>query len=210
VKKINQVLREILHRVYEQNKSFMSQKSLAQACGVSMDTVNRMVAKLNQFRAIEKKPFGFRVTEPKKVLTYWASTRNLAADILYTTYSPDSVPEIEAGMPRGTIFTAFSGYRRRFGKTPTHYEETFVYADPDEVRTRFPESPAQRRNVFVLRSDSHLARISKNGVAPLVQIYVDLWQAGGAVANRFILELDKKLEVPAPGVLTALIRENTR
>ena len=70
MKKVNRVLREILHRVYERNELFMSQKSLAQACELSMDTVNRVVAKLNQFRAIEKKPLGFRVTEPEKAVSY--------------------------------------------------------------------------------------------------------------------------------------------
>lgn len=192
MKKVNQVLREILYRVYERDESFMSQKSLAHACGLSMDTVNRVVAKLNQFRAIEKKPLGFRVIEPKKVLTYWATTRNLTKDILYSTYSPDSVPKIEGDMPRGTVFTAFSGYQRRFGNVPTHYDEVFVYADLDEVRRRFPESHAEKRDVFVLRSDPHLVRTSKDGVPPLAQIYVDLWQLGGGPANRFILELEKK------------------
>lgn len=206
MKKVNRVLREILHRVYERNELFMSQKSLAQACELSMDTVNRVVAKLNQFRAIEKKPLGFRVTEPKKVLTYWASTRTLASDILYATHSPDSVPKIEGEMPRGAIFTAFSGYQRRFGKTPTHYEEVHVYADPDEVRRRFPESQAERKNVFVLKSDPHLTRTSKDGAAPLAQIYVDLWQLGGSPADRFILGLEEKLEAKPVEALKALAR----
>ena len=209
MKKVNQVLREILYRVYERNESFMSQKSLAQACRLSMDTVNRLVAKLNQFRSIEKKPLGFRVTEPKKVLSYWASTRNLARDIIYSTYSPDSVSKIESEMPAGTISTAFSGYRLKFNKTPTHYEEVYVYADPDEVRRRFPESPAERKNVFVLRSDPHLARTSKDGAAPLAQIYVDLWQLGGSPADRFILELETKLEAKPVEALKALARKES-
>ncbi len=209
MKKVNQVLREILYRVYERNESFMSQKSLAQACRLSMDTVNRLVAKLNQFRSIEKKPLGFRVTEPKKVLSYWASTRNLARDIIYSTYSPDSVSKIESEMPAGTIFTAFSGYRLKFNKTPTHYEEVYVYADPDEVRRRFPESPAERKNVFVLRSDPHLARTSKDGAAPLAQIYVDLWQLGGSPADRFILELETKLEAKPIEALKVLARKES-
>ena len=209
MKKVNQVLREILYRVYERNESFMSQKSLAQACRLSMDTVNRLVAKLNQFRSIEKKPLGFRVTESKKVLSYWASTRNLARDIIYSTYSPDSVSKIESEMPAGTIFTAFSGYRLKLNKTPTHYEEVYVYADPDEVRRRFPESPAERKNVFVLRSDPHLARTSKDGAAPLAQIYVDLWQLGGSPADRFILELETKLEAKPIEALKALARKES-
>lgn len=206
IKKINWVLREILYRVYEQNKSFMSQKSLAQTCELSMDTVNRLVSKLNRFRAIEKKPFGFRVLNSRKVLLYWAATRNLARNVVYDTYSPDSELEIESQMPRGAIFTAYSGYRRRFGTTPTNYEEIYVYADPNEVRRRFPAREVERKNVFVLAPDPHLKKVSKDGTAPLAQIYVDLWQVGGAVADKFIAELDKKLELAAADALKAMIR----
>lgn len=209
MKKINRVLREILYRVYEQNESFMSQKSLAQACELSMDTVNRVVTKLNQFHTIKKKPLGFRVVDPKKVLTYWACTRNLARDISYSTYSPDSVPKIEDKMPRDTVFTAFSGYRLRFGKIPTHYEEAFVYANPEEVRRRFPESPAERKNVFVLGPDPHLAQTSKDGAAPLAQIYVDLWQLGGDPADRFLLELETKLRAKPIEALKVLARKSS-
>jgi len=168
MKKVNRVLREILYRVYERNDSFMSQKSLAQACGLSMDTVNRLVSKLNQFRAIEKKPLGFRVVDPKKIISYWASTRNLASDVVYSTYSPDSVSKIESELPPGSIFTAYSGYRLKFKETPTHYEEIFVYADPDEVRRKFPESEVERRNLFVLqRSPSSTSTSGRSGAPRL-------------------------------------------
>lgn len=206
VRKTDRVLREILYRVYERNEPFMSQKSLAQACGLSMDTVNRLVAKLNQFRAIKKKPLGFRVINPKKVLSYWASTRNLARNIVYSTYSPDPVPKIEDELPPGSIFTAYSGYRLKFGRTPIHYEEVFVYADPDGVRRKFPESKVERRNLFVLRTDPHLGRVGKDRAVPLAQLYVDLWQIGGAKADRFILELEKRLEAKSVEALKALAR----
>ena len=207
MKKVNRVLREILYRVYGRYEFFMSQKALAQACGVSMDTVNRLVAKLNQFRSIEKKPLGFRVTEPEKILTYWATTRNLARDITYSTYSPNSVSEIEGDMPPGSVFTMFSGYHLRFKETPTYYEEVYVYADQDAVKRKFPESQADRRNLFVLRQDPYLERTSKNGAAPIAQLYVDLWQLGGSPANRFLLELKKKLKAKPAEALKALVRK---
>jgi DNA-binding transcriptional regulator YhcF (GntR family) len=207
MKKINRILREILYRVYERNEPFMSQKSLAQACETSMDTVNRLVSKLNQFGSIEKKPLGFRVTDPKKVLLYWASTRNLVSDLVYSTYSPDSVSEIEAEMPPGTIFTCYSGYQRRFKDAPTYYEEVHVYADPDWVKRKFPEKDVERKNIFVLRADPHLKKVSKGNAAPLAQIYADLWQIGGATGDRFSLELEKKLEPKPSDVLKALTQK---
>lgn len=207
MKKFGRVLREILYRAYERNEFFMSQKSLAQTCGLSMDTVNRLVSKLDQFRSIEKKPLGFRVVEPKKVLSYWAAIRKLTQDVSYSTYSPDSVAEIEGDMPAGSIFTAFSGYRLRFGETPTHYDDVYVYADADEVKKRFPESKAERRNIFVLPKDPHIEKTSKKGTAALAQLYVDLWQIGGSPADRFILELDKKLEAGPKEALKTLARK---
>jgi len=206
MKKVNRVLREILYRVYERNEPFMSQKSLAQACCLSMDTVNRLVTKLNQFRAIKKKPPGFRVVDAKKVLSYWASTRNLTRDTIYSTYSPDSVSKIEGELPPGSIFTAYSGYQLKFNETPTHYEEIFVYADPDEVRRKFPESNVERHNLFVLKQDPHLERVGNDGAVTLAQLYVDLWQIGGSTADRFLLELEKWLRPRPIEALKALAR----
>jgi hypothetical protein len=187
----------------------MTQKSLAEVCGTSMDTVNRLVAKLDQFRAIEKKPFGFRVSEPKKVLTFWAATRNLVGDLVYSTYSADSITEIEEGMPKKTIFTAFSGFQRKFGRGPIGYEEVYVYSDPEEIRRRFPESSAIKTNIYVLRSDSHLPKTSKDRVPPLAQLYVDLWQIGGSPADRYLLELDQSLEAKSVEAFKRLIKRET-
>jgi hypothetical protein len=171
-----------------------------------MDTVNRLVAKLNQFKAVEKKPFGFRVSEPRKVLMFWATTRNLTNDVVYSTYSPDSVAEIEQGMPEKTVFTAFSGFQRKFGRGPIGYEEVYVYSDPDEVKRRFPESRAIKTNIYVMRPDPHLTKTSSDGVPPLAQLYVDLWQIGGSPADRYLLELDQSLEAKPVEAFKRLIR----
>jgi len=206
MKKNQRVLREILYRTYERGERFMSQTALARECKVSLDLVNQVAARLHGFGAIEKKPMGFRVTNPRKILLYWASTRNLRKDIVYSTYSPDSASEIEAQMPRDAIFTCFSGYRLRFGEVPAHYERVFVYADASEVRQRFPKIEAERMHIFVLRPDPNLARVSEGGAAPLVQIYVDLWQTGGAIADRFIIELEKKFEALTAEALKTLLQ----
>jgi len=209
MKKINMILREILYRVYERNEGFMSQKALAETCRVSMDTVNRLVTKLHRFRSVEKKPLGFRVTDPKKILSYWASTRDLHKDIVYSTYSPDSTSEIESALPEGSVLTAFSGYRMRFGKGPTPYDEVYVYAPPREVEAMFPKREVERKNLFVLRSDPHLERVGKDGVAPLAQIYVDLWQIGGSAADRHLLELEKRMEPKPVEALKVLAKINS-
>ena len=210
MKKIDRVLREILYRAYERNELFMSQKSLAQACEISMDTVNRLVGKLNQFRAIEKKPFGFKIVDLKKILSYWAASRNLARDITYATYSPDSVEEIESELSDEGLHTAYSGYKLRFNESPVRYEEVYVYADADGVRRKFPESRALKQNLFVLRADPHLKRVSEKGSAPLAQIYADLWQIGGSTADRFLLELERRFELKSAEALKVLARREIK
>lgn len=205
MKKWGWVLREILFRLYERGEWFMSQKALARACELSLGIVNPIVAKLERFGAIEKKPLGFRVIDPRKTLLYWASTRNLAKDVIYSTGSPLTAPKIEAQMPAGAILTGCSGYRLRFGEAPIDCDEVYVYANPREVRRRFPERVTLRKNIFVLNSDPHLERRSEGGVAPLAQLYVDLWQLGGP-ANKFIEELDRKLEFTQVGAFEAMVR----
>ena len=170
-----------------------------------MDTVNRVVKKLDQFRCIEKKPFGFRVTNAKKILTYWAGTRNLARDVTYSTYSPDSVEEMEREFSRG-VFTAYSGYKLKFKEIPVHYEEVYVYADAEEARRRFPESRALKQNLFVLSPDPHLDRLGEKGSVTLAQLYVDLWQIGGVTADRFLLELERRIELKSTEALKTLAR----
>jgi len=205
VRKIDWVLREILFRVYEKNEIFMTQKSIATTCGLSMDTVNRLVTKLDRLRAVEKRPFGFRVTEPKKVLTYWAATRNLPNDIAYMTFSPYSPDRIEDALPEEAIFTGYSGYKFTFKTTPVPYEEVFVYADPDEVRKKFPESNVKDHNLVVLKSDPHLKLLKQDRSAPFAQLYVDLWQIGGPTANRFLLEMERKIESQPVEALKTLV-----
>jgi hypothetical protein len=206
MRKNARVLREILYRVYDRGEYFMSQKDVAEACGVSLDTVHRVVSRLSSFRGVEKRPFGFRVVDPRKCLQYWAATRNLPADLLYATYSPDSPAEIERDMPEDTVYTAFSAFTKRFGGSPIGYEEVYVYARVDEVRRRYPESRALRTNLYVLRPDPHLLRLSPGGIPPLAQIYVDLWQIGGSTADRYLLELDRRLEAKPVEAFKRLIR----
>jgi DNA-binding transcriptional MocR family regulator len=196
MRKIDRVLREILHRFYGGGERFFNQKGLAQICAISLGTINPLIARLEQLGAIERKPLGFRLVDPKRALLYWAVTRELPRDIAYTTLVPVTAEELEAELPRGTILTAYSGFRARFGKTPVDYDHVFVYADAGEIKRAFKPTQEEKQNLFALTPDEHLERLSERNVAPLVQIYVDLWQLG-APASRFVEELEREF-APAP------------
>ncbi|MEM2878773.1 MAG: hypothetical protein QXG10_04455 [Candidatus Hadarchaeales archaeon] len=189
----NIVFREILYRVIEKDEWYMTQKSIAETCKVSLDTANKVVKTLHNFKAVEKKPLGFRVVNLQKLLTYWACTRNMYKDITYVTYSPDPASKIERDLPKDAIFTAFSGYARKFAEAPA-YNEVYIYADSGAVKRMYPKKDVSRPNIIVLAPDPHLRALSEDGVAPLPQIYVDLWQIGSPKAERILVDLDRVLK----------------
>ena len=60
--------------------------------------------------------------------------------------------------------------------------------------------------MFVLAPDEHLMRLSENGVAPPVQIYVDLWQLG-ALGSRFVQEFEREFTPDPTLTLEEVARE---
>ena len=193
MRKLDRIPREILYRLHERGERFFQQRELAVTCELSVGTVNPFIKELMRLGAIEGKPQGFRVVDTSRLLTYWSVKRDLPKDITYTTYVPGRPREFESEMPSEAILTAYSGYRHKFGRTPTDYREVYVYADPEEMKRRFKPRPADKPNLFVLRFDDHLKRLSSDGVVPIAQLYVDLWQLGRP-AGMFVKELEWELK----------------
>lgn len=193
MKKIDRIPREILHRLYERGERFFQQQELAATCELSLGTVNPFIKELTRLGAIESRPQGFRVVDVSRLLTYWSIKRDLPKDITYTTFVPGGTREFESEILSKAILTAYSGYRHKFGRSPTDYREVYVYADPEEMKRRFKPRPAGMPNLFVLRFDDHLKQLSNDGVVPIAQLYVDLWQLGRP-ASRFVKELGWELE----------------
>jgi hypothetical protein len=191
MKKIDRILRELLYQHHEHGARFFNQKGLAVICGLSLGTINPVINHLEQIGAIERKPLGFRLIDPKRLLVYWAATRDLSKDITHSTFSPMKISEIEDELQSIGLLTAYSGYRASVGSIPVDYSEVFVYATPDLVKRAFRPTTRKKRNIFVLAPDDHLKKLSEKGVAPLVQVYVDLWQLG-VPASRLIEELERK------------------
>lgn len=205
MKKGERVLRQILYLFYERNERFMSQKALAEACRISLGTVNPIMSRIDQLGAIEKKPLGFRVGDATRILMYWANHRNLQDDIIYTGSATSPLEEIEGDLPHGSILTAYSGFMAKFGEVPATYQDVYVYADPAEIKKRFPKKRGYRNNIVVLKPDDHLSGLSKDGIAPLGQIYVDLWQLGEP-AKIFVDELATRMRFMEVGTLKGIIK----
>lgn len=192
MKKIERVYREILYRSLEERERELTQKHLSTRCEVAIGTVNYALKPLEDMNAVEKKRKSFLVLDPKKILIYWASVRNLRGDIVYGTHSDKDIRQIEQEMPPCT-FTAYSGYKFRYGEPPAGYSEIWVYGEGDRVKERFPEEEG-KKNVFVLEMDGHLEKFDE---VPLAQLYVDLWNLDTWYASEFI----KSLEEIVDGIL---------
>ncbi len=188
MKKKEWVYREILYQVIEERKNFLTQREISNKCGISIGNTHHALKPLESMNAIEKLPRGFRVINPKKILLYWASVRDLNIDLVYKTFTKSSVIEIERTMPK-CLFTAYSGYKFLFNSVPSDYSEVFVYSENGEVRARFPEMNG-KQNVFVLKMDSHLAKFRK---IPIAQLFVDLWNINTWYAQEFLRDLEAKI-----------------
>jgi len=185
-KKMEWVYREILFQVLEKRRHFLSQKSISKRCDVSIGNVNKSLAPLNSMNCIEKKPRGFHVLNPKKILVYWASIRNLQKDIIYQTRAEKSVKEIEKEIPP-VLFTAYSGFNFRFRNIPAEYSEVLIYSAKEKIKERFPPRKGNP-NIIVLEPDSHLKKFRQ---VPVGQLFVDLWNLNTWYANDFVEALEK-------------------
>lgn len=189
MKKIERVYREILVQALEEKNRDLTQKNLSEKCGISIGTVNYALKPLEDMNAIEKKSRKFMVLQPKKILLYWASKRNLTKDIIYKTHCSKNVREIEQEMPQ-VLFTAYSGYKFKLGEPPASYSEVYVYGRKENVEERFPEQSGTE-NVFVLSSDQHLDSFKE---IPLPQLYVDLWNLNSWYAQEFVRKMEEEID----------------
>lgn len=191
--KIERVYREILYRILDRKEpgATFKQKELSRSTGLSISTVNYALGPLADMNAIRKMPFGFRVTDSKKMLLYWASVRKLSKDIVYQTFVNETVGKIEAGAPHKSVFTAYTAYKIKFGQAPSDYGEVVVYGEKAEFEKRFPHSEKQRPNLLVLKMDEHILKFK---TAPLAQIFVDLWNLNTWYAQEFLKRLEAKID----------------
>lgn len=172
-----------------------TQLELSQILGISLSTVNNAVKPLREMGAVQVGKRKLRVTDIEKLLLYWASVRNLPGEIMYRTRAELPVDEIERSMPPDILFTAFSGYRFRYKDVPADYSEVYVYStkvELDSIKTRFPESK-KVPNLFTMEADEHLHGLSRDGIVPDCQLFVDLWNLPEWYAREFTLKLRERI-----------------
>lgn len=194
LKKKEIVYREILSVALEKRQFSFTQLSLSKKFGFSLSTINNALKPLERIGAIEKRTRSFVIVDMKKALLYWASERNLRKDIIYSTRSDMPLMKIEGSMTANVVFSAFSAYRLHYDEAPADYGEVYVYADEgilEEIKERFPERKGPA-NVIVLEKDQFMP---DKPIAPLPQIYVDLWNIREWYAKDYLDALSKRLKI---------------
>ena len=192
MKKIELVLKEVLFQALENKNRKLTQAYLAKRLSLSLSVVNYALKPLAAMGAIKINTRSFIVLEPKKILYYWASRRNLKKDIIYSTRVELPVKKIEKELPGGVVFGIYLGYKFMFNDVPADYSEVYVYADDiKEIQRRFPKKQGKPENLFVLKKDD-VIEYKKTGKIP--QLFVDLWNTEEWYAKEFLKELEVRID----------------
>jgi len=173
--------------------SMIKQEEVTKRCQVSLGLVNKTVKKLEEARAVEATRQGVRMLSPGRVLNLWATERRFERDVV-SAFRLDPLEE-EWKLPRTATPTAFSAWCKISGRRPAEYSHLYFYIwDRDEFEQWLGFRKAKIRktnpNMFVLQvDDPHLFLASKNGVAPVPQIYVDIYSIGGPEAPPYLKDI---------------------
>jgi len=191
MKKKDLILREILNQALEEKGKEFTQKELASKFKVSLSTVFNALKGPRKIGAIKVTGRNFSVINLEKLLYFWGTIRDLSKDVIYETHVDGSAPEIESLMPPGVIFTAYSAYVRHFKIPPADYDKVYIYFDNlKEIKRRFPKRKGYI-NLIVLKPDPYLKKYGS--IAPLSQMFADLWNLSDWYAKEFIEDLKEKI-----------------
>ncbi len=192
MKKYERIYREILIGILNKKERF-TQLELSKKCYVSLSLINKVVKNLAEIGAVEIFPMQFRVLDASKIIFNWATKRNIHKDISQKYCIDMKITEIEKSLP--FILTAFSAWRFLKKKIPFEYNQVYVYVPKTEeslLRIWLKDKPIVkgRENLFViLTDDKHLIESSNKKIAPVPQVFVDIYGLSGFESKYFINDI---------------------
>ncbi|MBI5635881.1 winged helix-turn-helix domain-containing protein [Candidatus Micrarchaeota archaeon] len=187
--------RRVLSEFFFKKTVSFTQAAISRELGVSLSTVNNAVRQAEQIGCVEIRPRGFTLVDAQKLLAYFSTLHRLEKSVVYKTRVEAPVGKIEGMMLSKTVFTAYSGYKLLFNDAPADYSTVFVYAGEKEaqkMRELF-EHKQGPVNLVVLAADGKLLEESQNNIAPLAQIYADLWNLRDWQAREYLNAIEKRL-----------------
>ncbi len=189
------IYREILIGVLNKKKSF-TQLELSKICEISLGLVNKVIKELKEIGAVDVGLRQFRVIDPSKILFNWATKRNLKKYISVSYSISLPITELEKEMP--FILTAYSGWRLLSKSVPFDYSEVYCYVPAKDNRLldlwlKDKKISRGKENIFVIYTDdNHLIKNSPKKIAPLPQIFVDIYSLSGLASKYFISDILEK------------------
>jgi len=193
--KTERIYRELLLQALS-GVSSVKQDDLAKLCRISLGLVNKTVRKLESAGATEATRHGVRILSPTRILNLWATERRLGRDVM-RAFRLDPLEKVERELPRDAVLTAFSAWASLTGSRPAEYSRLYFYVHDVAGFERwlsFREARTRKANpnVFVLYTDDpHLFSTSRDGIAPLPQVYVDIYSIGGPEAAPYLKDIVK-------------------
>ncbi len=187
MKKTELVLKEILYQAMESKNMELSQSYLAKALNVSLSTVNLAISPLKRMGAVKVMSMGLKIINPKKILMYWASMRNMEKDMIAKVRVELPASEIEKSMPSGVVYGSYSAYKFLYNDQPADYSEVYVYTeenDVEKITDRFRIIKGQP-NLFIMKKDFDKMT--------LAHIFVDLWNLKEWYAKEFLKSMEEKI-----------------
>lgn len=192
--KIEYIWRELLYRAIEEKNPAFTISELAKDFSLSTSVVSHALDPLKQLGIVKINKKNSQVTDTERLLFFWATRRNLKKDIIYQTFSSQSVFDRESLMPAKVVPTAYSAFRFYFNEAPADYENIYFYAtDVKEIEKRFSKTK-KNPNIFILKKDPFLSRYKK---IPLALVFADLGNLPEWYAKEFsealLLKIKEKI-----------------
>lgn len=195
MKKIETTWHHLLWSAIEKHQFKHTQEGLAHHFGYSLSTINLAIKRAAAIGAVKMSGKFFVLSDPKKLLFFWATHRNLEKDIVYKTNSDLPISEIEGLIPSQSIIGGFSAAKKTLDEPPSDYSKVFFYVSPETVETatkRYPPSTRGTENVFVLKS--YPKQKDYGQITTLPQTFVDLWSLPDWYAKDFLTALEEKID----------------
>jgi len=201
MRKIETIWHHLLWSALEKKQFRHTQSGLAEFFGYSVSTVNHALKAPTQIGAIKKGGKFFVLESFQKLLYFWASNRNLEKDIVFSTYYPGNVLEIEGLLPSEAIFACYTSAKKILGEPPADYDKVYFYANDktiEQVKKRFAvgpktgnNKPKNKANLFALRTSPTMKQYGEFTTLP--QTFVDVWNLKDWYSRDFCLALEKKI-----------------
>ncbi len=173
MRKIEYIWRELLIKTIDLRQPEFTLTELADRFHLSTSMVSHALVPLRELKMVKIGKIRSEIVDVERLLYFWATRRNYQKDLIYQTYSPESISEIEASMPGNMIPTAYTACMQLFQIQPADYAVVYYYSsDKNEIVKRFPPNSRHPANIFIMKPDPFL---QKSKTISQAQVFADLW-----------------------------------